>query len=249
MKRARYLRLVALCLSDGGVGFSSGTKYIHFTNQSPILLDLFKKEIRKFSNSKIHKQIKERGITLRVFDKNLVKNLLEISPNFRTKPVDHHPVNRKIQEITTLNGIKYPKIRIPNDIFISKRDKSEFLRIYASCDGYPSIFPRKYSWSAVERIVAIVAQHPIIKKRISELLTEFDINHKIKMSGVFMRSREAIIKYKENIGFVDGVRMTGNSKFWKGVTKNKVLDIISKSYDIKFPSKDKSDVLRVLKSV
>ena len=64
-----------------------------------------------------------------------------------------------------------------------------------------------------------------------------------------MRSREAIIKYKENIGFVDGVRMTGNSKFWKGVTKNKVLDIISKSYDIKFPSKDKSDVLRVLKSV
>ncbi len=247
MKRARYRNLVALCLSDGGIGVSSGTRYIHFTNKSNILLTLFEKEIRKFSNAKIHKQTKLRGITLRVFDKNLVRDLLEISPNFRTKACGSYPACKpKYCKHELIDGILWPRIEIPEDLFMAKRDKARFLRIYASCDGYPSIFPRTGTWSAVERIVAIVCHHPQLKQRISQLLADVGVPHTIKKYSLEMRSKDSIEKFAKTVGFVDGVEMTGNSRYWEGIDKNKILFKILKSYATKFKSRDHESVIRHL---
>ncbi|NHI91666.1 MAG: hypothetical protein EAX96_04120 [Candidatus Lokiarchaeota archaeon] len=87
-----YLNLIALCLSDGGIGFSKEALYIHFTNKSEVLLDLFRKEIKKFSSNKIHRDEKPRGITLKVFDQVLIKKLLNISPSYRTKACNKRPI-------------------------------------------------------------------------------------------------------------------------------------------------------------
>lgn len=259
MKCTRYLKLVSLCLSDGGIGYSSETSYIHFTNKSSVLLDLFKKEIQKFSSSKIHEQKKPRGITLRVFDKNLVDELMKISPSFRTKSCDHFPVcpylkNGKINlrhnhPHVRLNGLIWSEIKIPENLFLNKKGKSEFLKIYISCDGYPSIFPRKDSWSAVERIVAIVCHHPLLKQRLNQLLDDLKVPHTVKENSLEMRSKEAIEKFQKEIGFVDGVKMTGNSDYWEGTTKNEVLRKILKSYDVKFKSRYPSYVINQLKKL
>ena len=53
-----------------------------------------------------------------------------------------------------------------------------------------------------------------------------------------MRRREAIIQFKEKIGFVKGVKMTGNSKYWEGHKKNEILRKIIESYSLKFDSRD-----------
>ena len=259
MKRASYLKLVALCLSDGGIGFSSNTMYIHFTNTSEVLLDLFKREIRKFSESKIHKQIKPRGITLRIFDKKLVRALLNISPSYRTRPCNHFPIcpflkkDRKYgfgnHKHFKQNGLIFAKTTVPEYLFQTLKDRATFMRIYASCDGYPSIFPRKSSWSAVERIVAIVCHHPILKTRLHEILVDLKIPHKTKPYAIEMRSKESITQFRKKIGFIDGVKMTGNSRYWKGVEKNKVLDKILKSYSMKFKSRDPDYIISELKGV
>lgn len=259
MKCTRYLKLVSLCLSDGGIGYSSETSYIHFTNKSSALLDLFKKEIRKFTSSKIHEQKKPRGITLRVFNKSLVDELIKISPSFRTKPCNHFPkcpylksgkINLRLKHPhVKFDGLTWSKIEIPEKLFRNKKDKSKFLKIYISCDGYPSIFPRKNSWSVVERIVAIVCHHPMLKQRLSKLLDDLKVPYTVKENSLEMRSKEAITKFKKEIGFVDGVEMTGNSKYWEGLTKNEVLDKIIKSYDTKFDSRDTFYIINKLKQL
>lgn len=239
MDNTRLNLLVALCLSDGGIGRSSGTRYIHFTNQSDVLLNLFRKEIRKFSNAKIHKQHKKRGVTLRVFDKNLVNKMLQISPSFRTKACNSfpqcvcscHEENKKCHECINIGGKMWPHVKIKKDFFKDEKQIYEFLQVYASCDGYPSLFPRPKSWSKVERIVAIVSQHPLLKQQLSELLSKIKIDHKVKKDGLFMRSKSSITMFNEKIGFYPGVKMTGNSKYWKGLTKNKVLKFILESYN------------------
>lgn len=260
MKRTRYLELVALCLSDGGIGFSSSTMYIHFTSSSNVLLDFFKREIRKFSNAKIHVQHKPRGTTLRVYDKDLVQDLLAISPSYRTRPCNHFPkcpILKKKEKIPTYgihehlfhNGLVFAEVAIPEDLFRTQLDKARFMRIYTTCDGYPSIFPRKHSWSAVERMVAIVCHHPFLKKRLHEILFNLRIPHKIKPYSLVMRSQDAIRKFKEKIGFVDGVLMTGNSRYWRTYQKNEVLDIILKSYGIRFGSRNPVEIISQLKTM
>jgi len=253
------MKLVSLCLSDGGIGYSSETSYIHFTNKSDILLDLFKKEIRKFTSSKIHEQKKPRGITLRIFDKNLVNELIKISPSFRTKPCNHFPIcpylksdkiNLRLKHPhVKSNGFVWSEIKIPESLFRNKKDKSEFLKIYISCDGYPSIFPRKDSWSAVERIVAIICHHPMLKQRLSELLDDLKVPYTVKENSLEMRSKEAIEKFEKEISFVDNVKMTGNSKYWEGITKNEILRKILKSYEVKFKSRDPNYVIDQLKKL
>ncbi len=253
MKCTRYLKLVSLCLSDGGIGFSSETKYIHFTNKSDVLLNMFRNEIKKFTSSKIHEQEKPRGITLRVFNKSLVSELLKISSSFRTKPCNHFPIcpafknkweneHRHIK----MNGDIWSEIQVPEKLFRNNKDKSEFLRIYISCDGYPSIFPRQKSWSPVERIVSIVCHNPMLKKRLSELLLDLKIPHTVKTNSLEMRSKDSILKFKNKIGFVNNVKMTGNSKYWEGITKNEVLNKIIKSYNVKFETRDSSYVISKL---
>ena len=260
MNKTNFLNLVALCLSDGGVGFSSETMYIHFTNNSQVLLEMFKNEVRKFSQNKIHKQIKPRGITLRVFDKNLVDQLLKISPSYRTRACNHFPfcpfikegdLKYKIGEHDHFesNDSKYAEIIIPEEIFQTSADKSRFLRIYASCDGYPSIFPRSNSWSAVERIVAIVCHHPSLKQRLHELLDDLNVNHTVKPNSLEMRSQEAITQFNKKIGFIRGVKMTGNSKYWEGIEKNEILRKIIESYSMKFDSRDPKIILSKLNDI
>ena len=259
MKCARYLELVALCLSDGGIGFSSDTMYIHFTNSSEILLDLFRDEIRRFSRAKIHEQRKPRGTTLRVFDKQLVSSLLEISPSYRTRPCNHFPLcpvysqpNRDrfgFHNHFIFKSQVFAEITVPEELVPTQNDKAQFMKIYSSCDGYPSIFPRQQSWSAVERMVAVVCHHPRLKQRLHEILSDLDVPHRIKQYSLEMRSQEAISRFKERIGFVEGVTMTGNSRYWRSYQKNEVLDIIQKSYGVRFDSRNRSEIIARLKKL
>jgi hypothetical protein len=259
MKRAKFLELVAFCLSDGGIGFSSDSMYIHFTNSSDVLLNLFRGEIRKLSKAKIHEQQKPRGTTLRVFDKKLIRNLLTISSSYRTRPCNNFPICPVYKEPNQENfgyhrhfthgGLVFAEVTIPEDLFQTHRDKTRFMQIYASCDGYPSIFPRQHSWSAVERIVGIVCHHPRLKQRLHEILSELGVPHRIKPYSLEMRSQEAISSFKEKIGFIEGVIMTGNSRYWKSYHKNEVLDIIQKSFGVRFDSRSRFEVILRLKKI
>jgi hypothetical protein len=227
-------------MSDGGIGFSSDTMYVHFTSSSRTLLSFFEREIRQFSERKLHLQIKPRGITLRVFDIALVKELLKISPSYRTRPCNHFPICPFLKEETNPrlgkhahlkhDDMVFAKIAVPEDLFESEQDKAQFLKIYASCDGYASMFPRRNSWSPVERMVGIVSHHPILRRRLHELLLDLGIPHNVKPYSLEMRSKESISLFSQKIGFIEGVKMTKNSKYWQGIDKNEVLERILDSF-------------------
>jgi len=133
-------QLVALCLSGGGVGFSSDTMYVHFTTTSPVLRWCFEAEVRKFSDRPIHEQTKPRGLTLRVFDRPLVDVLLQISPSYRTRPCNHFPVcpvhhaDRPPRggnpKHFAFEGAMYAHTRIPPEIFPNRKRIQQFLRMY-----------------------------------------------------------------------------------------------------------------------
>ncbi|NHI91665.1 MAG: hypothetical protein EAX96_04115 [Candidatus Lokiarchaeota archaeon] len=79
-------------------------------------------------------------------------------------------------------------------------------------------------------------------------MLDLEIKHSVKPYSLEMRSRESILNFKKKIGFIKGVKMTGNSKYWEGFSKDYILDLIIKSYSIKFESKDPNNIIRQLKN-
>jgi hypothetical protein len=219
---------------------------------------MFKNEIKKFSKSKIHKQAKERGITLRVFDKDLVTKLFEISTSYRTRPCNHHPVcpalkGKKHKPCKKCKPIKikellWPEIKLTKKFFRSKKSKIEFLKTYISCDGYATIFPRTNSWSKVERIIAIICYHPMLKKEISKFLKDLKIQHSIKEEGLFIRKETSIRRFSTLVGFLKGVKVSKNSKYWK-IEKSEILRKIIRSYHKKFSGTNKEEIIKEIKNL
>ena len=62
-----------------------------------------------------------------------------------------------------------------------------------------------------------------------------------------------IIKFSKKIRFVDGVKITKNSKNWEGFEKNKILDLAVRTFEIKQNElrdfKTKNNIFNYLKSI
>lgn len=130
-----------------------------------------------------------------------------------------------------------PPTQLPVSLLYSSGHAGEFLQAAYSCDGGISLYPAYRSgpqggtqW--LIRTIFLACAHPRLRADYLSLLTALGIkardvpgDEKIKIE----RERD-IRLFAEKIGFVPGVSVTGNSRFWKGHEKNAVLDLAIKSY-------------------
>jgi hypothetical protein len=108
----------------------------------------------------------------------------------------------------------------------------------------------KNMWQFTRR-VKFSSKHPVIKQQIAELLKRFELNPKTWEKEVVLERRNDLIKFKKEIGFIPGVKVTKNSKNWEGFEKNQILNLLIKSFKLKKKDlqqfKTKEEVINFLK--
>jgi hypothetical protein len=68
--------------------------------------------------------------------------------------------------------------------------------------------------------------NPILRQQYIQLLSLFKIKASQDSHQVTINSKASIIKFKENIGFLDGVKFTSHSKKFSNMTKNELLNYV-----------------------
>ncbi|MEM2619185.1 MAG: hypothetical protein QW356_06850, partial [Candidatus Hadarchaeales archaeon] len=101
----------------------------------------------------------------------------------------------------------------------------------------------------VERMVAIICYHPMLKLELSQLLQGLKIKHVIKPDGLFIRRKDGIITFSKLVGFLKNVKISRNSKYWGRIEKNEILKKIVSSYDKKFHSKRRKNIIEEIKNL
>lgn len=218
--------LVGMLLTDGSVNVSGSHKNIAFTNRSEVLHKIFKEKMRnlfgivKFQEWKDKRWRNVKTTFLR--SPEIYEWLQKLTPSYRTKP--------------ELDG-KFPPSRIPNFVLkLKPKEIAEVLRIMFSTDGCVCLGA---SWSKsdemwqIRRLIKFSCLHPIIKEQVSELLRKLGIAHKADEEGIIIWKENDIRAFHQNVGFVNGVKVTRNSKVWEGFEKNHVLKLLIKTFSLK----------------
>ncbi len=239
--------LIGLLLTDGGISKHQNSFQIEFTNKSQALHDIFKAELRKlFEITKFteisHSDFKEIKRT-KVRNKHAIEALFNIVPTFRTKQ---------------FTDGTFPQSKLPDFFFeLPNVEIYKILQAMFSADGCVSLWivrnKRKNLWE-IKKLVKISCKHPVIRQQLFQLLKKLDYSPTLRKSNdeVVLFRKQDIIKFRKEIGFVNGVKVTKDSKNWEGFEKNQILDLAIKTYKLKKKDlhefKTKDDIIFSLKS-
>ena len=239
--------LIGLLLTDGSVRTNkkAHTWKINLSGKSDELHSIFKNKMKKiFGLIKCTEWTDKKGVNATEFNSKLaVQKLLKFSPTFRTKKFD--------------DGT-FPNAKIPeffNDL--SANNLARVFQIMFSADGCVSfgVFwdEKKRRWE-LKRRIQLSSRHPEIKQQIANLLRErFLINPRVEKRGLILDRKQDILKFAKEIRFVDGVKITRDSKNWCGFEKNQILDIVIRSMKLKKKDlqkfRTKEEIIHFLKTL
>ena len=115
------------------------------------------------------------------------------------------------------------------DTFLAR----EFLRIYTSCDGGVSVVPAKNKRNSLflVRKIFISVKHPTLNQQINELLTYLGYSPSQYKDQIRLVKKEDILKFYKEIGFINGSKISNDSKFLSGLEKNFMLKKVVESYN------------------
>ena len=239
--------LIGLLLTDGSISKSKNSWDIEFTNKSKELHSIFRKVLRElFGEIHFQEGSDSRNgdiVRTRVKSKHIGDFLHKFSPTFRTKKFK--------------NG-EFPLSRLPDFVFQLKvQEIKEFLKILFSTDGCVVLsicWERKRKCWRIKPQVKITCAHPLIRKQIFDLLHNLGFSPIIhsKNFDIMLNKKSDLIKFAKEIRFVDGVKVTKNSKNWRGFEKNQILDLAIKTFELRKKDlekfKTKEEVIDFLKS-
>ena len=215
-----------------------------FANKSESLHSLFQDVVQKILGKTVHfyQRIDKRGVRVtEVNNKQLVEKLLIILPTWRRKPYE--------------DG-SYPPVRIPT--FIRKTKKCvlrKVLQVMFSCDGSVVLGVKwhktKNTWVFTRRIQITVA-HPQLRENLREILEDLGFSPKIWRREIIINKKDELLKFKREIGFIDGVKVSRKSRYWAGRNKNEVLTLLIKSFELSAKMlkkcKSRDEVMKLLSS-
>lgn len=137
---------------------------------------------------------------------------------------------------------KLTNARLPMKQLIESGYLRDFLQSAFSCDGGLRFYPafrsgRDGGTRWLIRTVFISCEHKKLRHDYTLLLKAMGIHaNNSETDGKVKIEREHDIRlFASKIGFVPGVKVTGNSKFWQGCEKNALLEKMIASYA--FPSR------------
>jgi hypothetical protein len=235
-------QMIAMLITDGGISPHQETSWeIHFRNKSDQLNTLFREVT--YSLFKVYPTAKVRsdGTTIqRLRSKNIGEKLLNITNSYRTLACESSPIcgryrNARIPCLKCspkeYSGVAYPTIKFPTEIEKNTQLAKIFLKIAYSCDGGVSLYEAhrdKQSW--LIRKVFIDSKHPLVRNYYQKLLEKLGFRTKIYGSQIRIQKREMFKKFSKEIGFVKGVKIGKDSKYWVDKTKNELLSLLLRSY-------------------
>lgn len=135
------------------------------------------------------------------------------------------------------DGGALPSTRLPVTALLRSGYTAEFLRAAFSCDGGVSLYPARRDGARggtcwLIRTVFLACAHPRLRSEYRSLLGSLGIrarevpnDQKLKIE-----TERDIRRFARRIGFIPGVQVTDHSKFWSGVAKSRVLDLVLESY-------------------
>src|SRR5262249_31803564 len=119
----------------------------------------------------------------------------------------------------TEDGVAYPPTSLPQ--FDTDAGVSSFLQAAFSSDGRVNLYAagrEQVKW--LIRNVYLACKHPTLLPQYSKLLLRLGVVNRVMREDwrVLIQGRGAIERFSERIGFLPGVTIGGNSKFWQGET-------------------------------
>lgn len=218
--------LLGFLYTDGCVSPKGKSWRIYFGVMSQELVDLYHNcLISTFAvdPKRVRTRIRTSGIITAVVDsKSIGTDLTEKFGTFRTL---------KYKDGTL------PRAKLPVSELKKSGCGADFLKVAFSCDGGVSLYPASRKGQNSEtrwliRTVFLACAHPQLRSGYLALLKSLGIRARdVAKDGKLKIERERDIRlFASRIGFVDGVKVTLNSKFWSGRAKNEVLKTLINSY-------------------
>ena len=235
--------LSAFLLTDGGISSKEKNWLIYFRNKDKEIIKNFQEILKEFTGKFGYVSKRKDGTDyVRRVDNNLAKNLFKLSPSYRTKACNIFP---KCQHLSgklsscllfgtiKVNGVEYPKAQIPKLIFKNNKLANKFLKIYASCDGGVSVVPAKNKRGSLflVRKIFISVKHPTLSDHLTELFKNLGYNPSQFKDQIRLTKREDLQKFHKEINFIEGSKISNDSKFLNGLEKNTVLTMVIDSYE------------------
>jgi len=234
--------LIGLLLTDGCV---SDKRFLIFHNKS----EAMHKEFRMYVNE--------------IFGDVHFTERFEVNGTKRTQLTSKRIVSRllELSEMTTFRKKQFadgefPKTNLP--IFVKEfpRDSlAKFLQAVFSADGCISVSARWHkrnkSWEIRRRIV-LSCKNPYLRKDFYQIIEKFGFSPKVSGENITLERKSDILRFANSVRFIPNVKIGGDSIYWTGFEKNKILDLAIRTFEFKrqnlvsFSAKD--DVMEFLKS-
>lgn len=240
----KFHKLIAVFLLTDGYFKKGGGNMLICTDKilQSYFVNLFKE---KYALTPTANSYMLKGKETIINSKYSQKELIKLSPSYNT-----YPRNKTVE--------KYLSEPQPTLSFLNNDDEEllkEVLRIAMSCEG--SIFP-EFSQDSVRPHLQFACSHLQLLREWQELFKKVGIKSHILKSkvtwsgvkGLGIKELKSIKRFIEIGGFINGVKITGKSKYFKGIEKNKLLTILVEMREdsFQFPkerdSKAKNEIVR-----
>lgn len=220
--------LLGLLFTDGCVSPKNKNSWrIYFAVKSKLLVELFSRAMIDtfgISREQIRFDTTQDGLMRAIVNSRIIGDFLtNMFGTFRTL---------SYQDGTTT------KAKLPVESLISSGNVRAFLRAAFSCDGGLAFYPAHRDGSQggttwLIRTIFIACGHQQLRTDYLTLLNNLGIKaREVPQDGkIKIETRTDIEKFYKYIGFVQGVEVTANSKYWIGCCKQDVLKEMVLSYD------------------
>ncbi len=218
--------LIGLLLTDGSVRFGSRTYRIIYAGKSEELHKIFRNLMKRlFGLKNFYERIDNKGVKITQYSsKETGEILVNLCNTLKTKSLQTYPIT-------------YPKIKL--DIFkeLTRNELKEVFKLMFSADGGVVLgvkwHKRFNKWELTRRVI-LKCSHPGLRKFYRNLLKQkLDINTKEWDSSIAIDTKNDLYKFAKEIRFVNNLKVSDKSLYWKGYEKNKVLDVLLKTYQVK----------------
>ena len=187
--RALKLKLAVMLLGDGW----SGRDRIGYTSKDPALLSYFNNLVKSLIGKEAKIIPGDRAFRAVVYSKSFVKELLKLSPTFRTKKLS--------------NGL-FPPAKIPDEVFtLPKKEIVEILRLIFSMEGGVTIYARKSKNNqfTVEKKVFLSSANPILVQQYTQLinliLKDVKMKYDNKGRNLYIKDKKGIEEFYKKLDF------------------------------------------------
>lgn len=212
--------MLAVILSDGSVDFGLG--YTTTFTEQPEVVERLIKEFNHVNGLKIawKKDRLHNSLRARAYGKDLTDLIGRLVTTTRTRKFETYP-----RSPTGRSG--YPRIKLPREIFRSKRITSEFLRYYSTCDGGPEfrVYRRTNGYIQIESGIKVGCFNPHLRGQLKKLFQGLDIQVIDRNDGLEIKSLDGMERFRELVGFLEESRVR-RGKLCRGFLKNEVVDLM-----------------------